>query len=48
MKYMHLSEQDDSNPRTCPFLNFSAKRAEQGLNIVPLNIRRRRMREDRG
>ena len=41
----HLLKQDNSYAAPLPLTDFRAQLNEQGLNIAPLNVRTRRVRE---
>ena len=48
MKDTHLAEQDHSHPAAFSFGDLRSKFSEQGINIAPLDVGARWMREDRG
>jgi len=45
---LHFTEQDYRHPRTFPLLDICTHGLEQGLDVPPLDIGGRWVREDRG
>ena len=48
MKHAHFAKQNDGHPASLPLADLRAQFAKQSLDVAPLDVRARGMREDRG